>query len=189
MPLLHLCAASLVNLSAGDQRTKEILLEGGIHTACVALLKTKVDHSSCFCGGFRCRRRCCCLSLSAAAFVAVAAAASASLLPVAAFVAAAAPSCCFVSLLFPPVLVLLRLRRLLGSCRCCSSSSSCYSELTNCSVPCLMLDCSGRKRHASGSDAHPELNKVGGSQAKVLGSWRPLPHRRSPHGERQTSDL
>ncbi|KAL8443715.1 hypothetical protein Emed_006621 [Eimeria media] len=29
MPLLHLCAASLVNMSAGDLRTKEILLEGG----------------------------------------------------------------------------------------------------------------------------------------------------------------
>ncbi|KAL8272512.1 hypothetical protein Esti_003565 [Eimeria stiedai] len=41
MPLLHLCAASLVNLSAGDSRTKEILLEGGVHTACVSLLKTK----------------------------------------------------------------------------------------------------------------------------------------------------
>ncbi|KAL8438752.1 hypothetical protein Efla_003423 [Eimeria flavescens] len=41
IPLLHLCAASLVNLSAGDTRTKEILLEGGIHYACVSLLKTK----------------------------------------------------------------------------------------------------------------------------------------------------
>ncbi|XP_026191551.1 uncharacterized protein LOC34622568 [Cyclospora cayetanensis] len=41
MPLLHLCAASLVNLSAGDPRTKEILLEGGIHSACLTLLKTK----------------------------------------------------------------------------------------------------------------------------------------------------
>ncbi|CDJ26822.1 hypothetical protein, conserved, partial [Eimeria acervulina] len=41
MPLLHLCAASLVNLSAGDPRTKEILLEGGVHSACLTLLKTK----------------------------------------------------------------------------------------------------------------------------------------------------
>ncbi|CDJ38018.1 hypothetical protein ETH_00025615 [Eimeria tenella] len=41
LSLLHLCTASLVNLSAGDPRTKEILLEGGIHNACVALLKCK----------------------------------------------------------------------------------------------------------------------------------------------------
>lgn len=44
--LVRLATASLVNLSSGDMRVKELLLESRIHGACVALLKTKVRIAS-----------------------------------------------------------------------------------------------------------------------------------------------